>query len=175
MGFFEKAREKARDLFDGPNNEIDAVTGATSPIDGGDLNSTTEDLTVAPPLEANQGTDERSIETRVDSLKTEAGLAYEYNLTSNSCFRVAVNKKYKELANQDDKRSVGEFLVDIRKGFDVNKKYPVAGKVVYKISRLRNRWIYTKSKTSFWRQFTVFTTNNFSLQYKVNVQTWKCQ
>lgn len=140
MGFFEKAKEKFQDLTN--RNQIDGITGPDIPAapgvgavtgaDSGTIDDITSNQTsINTPVQANQTRDERSIEARVDSLKTEAGLAYEYNLTSNQCFRVNVNRKYKEIANEDDKKSIGEFLVDIRKNFDVNKKYPIAAKVVY--------------------------------------------
>lgn len=110
---------------------IDPDATVSGRIENGEITEVSEVLDVSPPLQSNQGNDERSIETRVNSLKTEAGLAYEYNLASNQCFRVAVNKRYKKISEEDDKKSVGEFLVDLRREFDVNKTYPIAGKIVY--------------------------------------------
>jgi len=125
------------------NNNIDAISGADIPTSPGNTNisgsSGPDDEFYAwldaenakAPTSANQSKDARDIQTRVDSLKTEAGLAYEYNLTSNQCFRVKVNEKYKSIAEEDDKKSVGERIVDLRKNFDVNKKHPIAAKIVY--------------------------------------------
>jgi hypothetical protein len=142
MGLFDKAKEKFQDLTG--RNQVDAITGASVPTapgpnavtginsgSGDIIDETANQTNVNPPVEANQGKDTRDIETRVDSLKTEAGLAYEYNLTSNQCFRVKVNEKYKLIAEEDDKKSIGERIVDLRKTFDVNKRHPIAAKVVY--------------------------------------------
>lgn len=130
MGIFDKLKSKVQDIRG--SNGIDAVTGATVNLqDTGNVVDGINNTDINVPSGAGEITSEKNIETRVDSLKTEAGLAYEYNLTSNQCFRVAVNKKYKELDEQTDKESFGDKIVDLRGSFDVNKTHPVAAKIVY--------------------------------------------
>jgi len=91
--------------------------------------------TVSPPVGANQSNFQKKIEARVDSLKTQAGLLHEYTLAGNECFRIAVNKRYKEIREEDDKLSIGDRWVDKKTkwGFekDLNKPDLFAGKITY--------------------------------------------
>ena len=74
---------------------------------------------------------EEEINKRVESLKTEAGLLYEYNLSDNGCFRAKVNQKYKAYQKDDEPANLAEKIVNIRGVDDINKIYPFAAKIVY--------------------------------------------
>lgn len=122
------------------NVAVEEIIGSEegASIDGGatfqrssEIDGTWETVNLIPPENTQSSRNKVSIDDRVDSIKTEAGLALEYNLPGNECFRIAVNRKYKELAAATDKRSVGDFIVDIKKGFDINKLHPIAAKIVY--------------------------------------------
>ena len=79
---------------------------------GSDGNVVNDSKNAASKTTGQGSLSKEKIQVRVDSLKTEAGLFHEYNLTSNTCFRADVNKKYKELQKDDVPPTFGEKVVN---------------------------------------------------------------